>query len=670
MIFFRNNFLLYFLPLSLLPIILHLLSNKQRKRIKFTYVYLINRVVNQYLPKKKIVELLIVILRCLIVFLMILFFSGPVAYVDPYQSSKLSLVVLIDNSFSMHQKVGNKTKFDICKDSLIKFMKEIKKYDVTPSLILVFNEQVVPLKRVKTLQEIFDDLENIKISFCKSNLATALEYTFSYVKDNLDTNCKILIFTDFAEHLFDNNIFLSTVSISKTIADISFCYPEVEVSNYFVEDLNVSNKDDFLEIDYKTSFSGQAKQEESTPVKLLINESIVGNMYISKLTNRYKFRYPFGRISHQDNFGCLILPKDGLTEDNKFYFSLLKINGSSDKILCVINEPITLRGISSKKFYFEKFKAIDKEIEIKDYSENLYDKIDINKYNFIILIGLTEISLLRNVRDDKVVIVFPDERCDLESYDEVLTGLEFVRLQNEYGEGINLSLGDDENWNVYLSRFEYDKIFVKKRILLTVRDRYKWKVILRYKDGTPAVVKNDNTYVFSFSPDKEWTNFILKPIFVGIFDKIFKQEEATSKDIKPFYYISEQINFAGIRNVKQVDINGDMSDNDKFFEKNYSEIRFYKPGVYEIDIGDKKIPIAINISPDESNINLATETKAKKFLSKFVKGNILFFRIDKDKHYNLIQWCIGKELSGNILPFLVLFFVLETILSRLSKKML
>lgn len=662
MIFFRNSWLLYFLPLSILPIILHLLSLKRRKNVQFTYVHLINKIVNQYLPRKKIVELLVLILRCLIIFLILIFFSGPVAYFSPKRYPELNIFILLDNSFSMRQKVGNETKFELCKKSIKDILTQLRMYNIIPTII-IFNEKVTQLKKKIYLEETFKELDDIKVTYNGTNLSGVLEYLFSLLQYDHSSVNKVLIFTDLAEHLVSENIFISTQTWKNKNVDIMFCYPKIDIRNCYTENLNIIKKEDVVEIQYKLAQSGPV---EAIPVKLYLGDTVVDNMTISNFSNSYSFRYLFDRKLQLNNFGYLLLPSDGLIEDNKFYFSFIDIDNRYGKVLCLINEPLTLYGVKSKKFYFDKLKSIGIEVDIKNYyDEFTFANIKPAGYTDFIFVGLPRIDIVSDLQNENSqVIIFPSEQSDLDNYDQVLDGLEFIRLQKE-DKKLNLTLGEDDIWNDYVSRFEYDKIIVSQRFILTIRDKNLWKVLLRYSDSTPAIVNNRNLYVFSFNPDIEWSNFVLKPIFIGFFDKVLRQDKIQNKKYKNYYYTSEEIFFdEPIQKIENI------YWNELYCEKTYSGVKFYQPGVYEVNTVKDKFRIAVNTPAEESNIRLANEVKLRKMLSKVVRTNIFFADINKIKMNKILQWCIGKELTGTVAILLTIFFILETILSRLSKKLL
>lgn len=98
---FTNPSFLWLLPLSLIPVILHLLGRRLRKEVPFSWINLLMSSAQTGKFRRRLVEILVLILRVLVIALPIVAISGP------RMKGKLSIdTIAVDVSYSMkpHQR--------------------------------------------------------------------------------------------------------------------------------------------------------------------------------------------------------------------------------------------------------------------------------------------------------------------------------------------------------------------------------------------------------------------------------------------------------------------------------------------------------------------------------------------------------------------------------------
>jgi len=660
-IYFYHKIWLILLPLSILPIVLHLLFVKKVKRIKFTYLFLIKKVLNQYLPKKRIVDIIVVILRCLIIFLIIIFLSYPVMHLSPKKKT-VDLYVLLDNSFSMRQKILNYSKFEHCKECILKLLSELSEIDNLKVKIILFNDTVEVLtpQFVSINKNFLEQIKSLKPSFKNTNLVGAIEYILTEIVKKAEKNSayKILIFTDLAEHIVENyTLSLSSLPINFANIDIGFCYPKIEQKNFYFNSVNMFYDDGFVEIKYIPENSPENKEEVISELSISNQPTDIKKVRTFELAN-----FRFATDISKNLFGNLCLNiNDTLVDDNKFYFSCKK-EKQKKKVLCIINEPVYLKGFGSKKFYFENLSFPTVFLEIKTFEQ---EEMLLENYGAYIFVDLPNLDLIENV-SDKTIIIFPGETTDIDNYSSVLDGIEFIELKEGKN---NVSIGEDEEFNEFIEKFEYKNISVSKRFLITITNPSLWKVLLTYNDGTPAVLNKNNIYLFSFLADKNWSNFVFKPAFVGMLKYIIEKNEKKEEKLKEYYFVGEEIEIQNVVSIKQVVGENSFESKEKYKVLVDNKLTFFVPGIYEIEEENRKQIVAININPVESKIAIVNQSMLKKIFSQFKNVNITLFDIKEMKIKSLIQWILGKDVSHDIIYLVVILFILETILSRLGKRM-
>lgn len=668
MIYFYNKFILFFLPLSFLPLILHLIFEKRTKTIRFTYINLIRKVISEYSPKKKLIDILVMILRCLIIMFVILFFATPVIYHNPLKETSLNLMLALDTSFSMQQKIINTTKLNLCKLYLIDLIKHLQRYPVKLKIV-TFNDSVKILYDGNYEQisypELIKKISNIPETYHLTNLGALLEYVESY-KNPID---KIIVLTDLAEHIsnFDEFVVDKKQKIENYKPDILFCYPEYDEGNFYIKNLELYlNKDeDFLELNFNVFSSIQSKNKIN--VKLFKDELLVDNKNVT-LSENSKFNY---FLQKENNLrGHLSLPVDSINNDNNFYFTF-NANKTKTKILCFINEPIYLKGIHSKKFYIENLSHSDFNIKIIVPEENMV--FIENFYDGIICVDINKIEdIYKYLEEDKIKIFFINETIDVLSYESFLKGIEFIEPQkNNSGFSLNFSSDINEEFKSFFEQFDYKNIKVYKKYFINVVDKEKWKVLFQFSDGSPAVITDQKTYLFSFSISKEDSNYVYKPLFSGFINYIFKKINSKI-NLKPYYYISEPI----FLNDEIKDITPLISyykfSSTEFYEKISDNIvKFNIPGIYKLNIQQKEpVYVAVNIPHNESSVTIIDKNYLKKQISsKRIFNNISFLDILKrNSKEQFLKWCFGREFSNEILIMIAIILIIETILSRLGKR--
>ncbi|MEA3307040.1 MAG: BatA domain-containing protein, partial [Elusimicrobiota bacterium] len=136
--YFINSSFLFFLPLVIVPLIIHYLFFKKQKKAFFSSLFLIKRA---YAKNHRLMEFkkyLIFILRFLIVLLLVAAFAKPVIKTNKFNSimsfggssdESVKLLILIDRSYSMRQELSGKSAYDISIGAAVKILKSLGEND-------------------------------------------------------------------------------------------------------------------------------------------------------------------------------------------------------------------------------------------------------------------------------------------------------------------------------------------------------------------------------------------------------------------------------------------------------------------------------------------------------------------------------------------------------------
>lgn len=665
MIRFYNTGFLWLLPISLLPILIHLLSFKKSKVVRFSYTFLVEKIIKETSIKRKIVDIIILVLRCLIIFLLIIFISRPVIFYDPNKSGNINLLIAVDNSFSTRQKLFNSTKLEYFLDSVSKLLKNLTSNNVRVHIVS-FNEKVNQInKNFEYIDEINYSEKNIKHTYRNTDLSCVINYSINLF-NTFDKNSqnKVLIFTDLAKNIFFEK---KELLHNKQNIDFLFCYPEINLGNSYFEKVEMSLYEKIFNIKF---FPVVDKKFLPIMVQFYLLNNLVDFANIDFLKEKYEFNYVLGD-DKKEIYGNLTLSQDNLNEDNNFYF--YKKFFDNIKVGCFINEPVHYKGLNSIKYYIDKLSISGIEFNTFSYiilkEENKLNKMVANEYDGIIFVNLPDIkNLIEESLLNKKVVFFLSENIDYDSYEKLFKGIEFVGVEENKISKFNLVFGEDKDFNEFFSLFDIGNIDITKKYRLTLKDKNSnWKVLLKFNDGTPALISDGNIFLFSFTLSRDWSNLVYKPFFISFVKKVFSKDNQENKSVKNIYYTSEIIEVKNVIKIYDILLQKNV---DTEYEITSDGIKIYKPGLYSIISNDNNnYKIAVNISPKESSTQLIEKEEINKYFKEIADISLSYINIlREDYEKKILTWCFGKEYSEGIFFLVVVLFILEMILSRLSKR--
>jgi hypothetical protein len=114
---FLSPALLFGLIAAGLPVVIHLLTRPKLRKIRWAAMKLLQQCLQRTRRRSRVEDLLLLLLRCLLVALLVLIFARPALltrFTDvPHEA--VTAVILLDDSASMQQTDGIRTRFDLAK---------------------------------------------------------------------------------------------------------------------------------------------------------------------------------------------------------------------------------------------------------------------------------------------------------------------------------------------------------------------------------------------------------------------------------------------------------------------------------------------------------------------------------------------------------------------------
>ena len=128
---FINPSFLLGLPLIGVPFLIHLMTRKKTRSLRFSDTRLIRLASVKTVRIHRLKQMLLLVMRTLAVLFVILFFSRPVFYALPIlpsaQDDASSIVFILDNSYSMGYDVNGRKSFDFGKKVLSLLISKLDK---------------------------------------------------------------------------------------------------------------------------------------------------------------------------------------------------------------------------------------------------------------------------------------------------------------------------------------------------------------------------------------------------------------------------------------------------------------------------------------------------------------------------------------------------------------
>jgi hypothetical protein len=119
---FLNPIMLFGLAAVSVPIIIHLLNRRKFQKVVWAAMRFLKLSVEQNQRRMRIEDLILLVLRCLLLALLALALARPALMSnsqDVFGQSKVTAVIIVDNSLSMGVSDGTRTRFDKARDAAL-----------------------------------------------------------------------------------------------------------------------------------------------------------------------------------------------------------------------------------------------------------------------------------------------------------------------------------------------------------------------------------------------------------------------------------------------------------------------------------------------------------------------------------------------------------------------
>lgn len=538
---FLNPAILWGLTAVSIPILIHIFNLKKTKKIEFSTLMFLKEIQQSKYKKIKLKQLLILLCRIAMIIFLVLAFSRPfeTGYLGAGEKARSTVLLILDNSFSMQSRATGGSDFDIAKKKLIETISLLDENDeIFFSAASNINK---PKAAFKNLEALRDSVSNAKISDVTRDLNEMLYFAGEIVSAPANPNKEIFLFTDGQKSFmqspgytgtdkrFDeltnlnivlcsdrsgNNISLDTVNtITKIFEKNRNVKLKCTVNNR--NNFNVTNKSILLNFE-----NGKYRDEKN--IDIPANSSV-----------EVEFNFTPGVTGFAGGYIELVqseIADDEILNDNRRYFAFR----IPEKVKLLMLSPntadlkyINIALASSEEMLKDSGGVKSEFFETKHINPEDLSGEDLKRFDCVLFAGCSSFKsadadkLYDYVQSGHGIIIYPAQNIDIKNYNDVLLKrFDLPPVSGFYG-----NTGGSETFVFDKIDFEhpvFEGIYKQPAGDITKDSpKIKYGIDLLSGPNTQSLVKLSNQksflneytsgkgkiLIFSVSPDESWSDF-------------------------------------------------------------------------------------------------------------------------------------------------------------------
>ena len=668
---FLTPFFLWLIPLSIIPLAIHLLNRRNVVTIDFSTLRFLKLIEKESINKINLLQIILLILRILLILLIILMISRPVINNSAINPGNTTLqVIMLDDSFSMmtHEKeIESQAKI-----ILDQINEKSELLWINANGGVQFFGLRGDLKKMKDL---------IKITYLSESFDNAFEIIKDYTFDK-HLQKDIYFLTDkqlegikkINENIEKSNNSKAYVFTTSSLeSNLAILHARV------LNDVIVPNEPFDIEVTLKNTGLEDISDHN---LQLIINDLAVGQQVASLTSGDEKnIRFTTSIPGPGSYLGEIYSQSDDRNKDNKYHFNL--------KVPKEIKIAFLNIGGENNHYLNEAMAALNKNSNFYDATafsmSNLSNEINkILKNDLIITTPSTIAShsnsdFMEYVYNGGHLLIFPNDKTTIDEYKSMINEfsetnsemneLKLVKLSDAHQEinhasivpkQIRQLLSSKENNDRIIKIFNfYDLPFSPKETQMTLQDRS--SVWNRHEVGDGIID------IFSFAMDLKWTNFPIKGSFLPLIH--YLTHSSSKFNNNNGMLVNEKWTIPvgkHIPNKTMHELPNDKSEilNDIQNGKiTTNKLRI--PGQHKITVGSRIMDqVAVNLNASEFENNLSDDN----FFSLKTSPNLSLINNNKSIEEQLDMFRNGRELWRLILYVIVALLMIEMYLSSPLKK--
>lgn len=568
----------YFLPLILLPLILHFLFRFRLKRIDFSSLFFLTDLKKERFNFYRLRDILFLILRTLFIAFLILSLSrpylikkkSPILKILPQKAK--SIIIILDDSYSMQYK----NNFEKGKEILNEIIRNLHQNSKI-TILLTSRKKIIENEIISNIPDTL--IKNLKISY-------DISYAQKILEELKNFDGEIYLITDLQEYSysflknFNSNFLLKIIDLGKEnfencgIIDFRFLSEREEKINLQIRLINYSQK----ELEIPITFYG-----EDFNLKNFLTLPPGIKDFNFEIPKKSPKKIITGKVEIEDK---------NLEMDNTHYFVYEEERDFSILVVYENEKDIV---------YLKKLFSLMENYQIDYLPLREFKKIQFSYYySLLFLVNPSQIDqflkwqLSNYLKKGGKIILILGNPLKENKFNEI-----FEVLESWEGKGI-LTIDKWEESHFIFQGFN-EKVIKEPKFYRGVNLKEKnLKILASFNNNLPFLLEDtsNNLLIFTTNFSDDFTDMPTKILFLPL---IFKTVEYYKRKTKNNFFIGETItlNF-DLPQIKIITPFGNFLK-ETYLEKGIRIIKFVdtkEPGIYQFE--DKKI--SVNTNKEEGNL--------------------------------------------------------------------
>lgn len=687
----------------LLPLLIHIFNRQKVKTISFSSLLFLRSLEKTKMRRVKIMEYLLLIIRTLIILLVVAAFARPAIKGGLATSvgahAKTSVVILLDNSYSMGYDTQNGPVFDLAKRKAAEILRQLKEGDEA-SLILFASEPrpitPEPTYDFKRLNEYLK--EDAGVSSEKTDVGKALNSAYQILRQSKNLNREIYLITDLdVSGWSEVSLNLSSPLDQKVKLFLANVSPP-DKQNISIQEINFGNQ--LIEMGTPFQISARIVNHSPRPVGNLLVSLYLNGKRVSQtdvdIEKEGQTTVRFTPVVAEAGIhsGFFEITDDDLLTDNRRFFAFripreirVLLAGENQRDTYHLNLSLNPAGRAE----------VNKLIAVQN--KNMLSGIDYNDYQVMILSNLSRLSeiqianLERFVQRGGGVFFIPGEDSDPEFYSREIAGRFFglnpkgpLTLTKNTEGFFSLDRMDLDHpiFQIYRNLEQKTALSIKFSAIFELPEKNDVKTLLRFTHGGPALVEKvlgKGKLLFLAAPlDENLSDLVIHPFFVPLINRSVEYLASDLTRLDEDFLVGSEVfrelpaDLAG-KEIELVDPQMKRTALHPSFETdklvlNMADVSL--SGIYNLqasssstDQGETVDRFAVNIDPGDSDPRTIEYSQLEK---KLEGVSFVYVEPQEDLEKSILQSRYGRELWKTFLWMALALLAVEMILAKTRKK--